>query len=117
MTKGYVTSPGYPNQYPVSQSCHMTLDPGPYKYLRIKFYDVYITPNVSGCVDYLSIHANNTVNDVYCGYMDITQLPEEFEVDALNVSFHSDDMATNDRGFMFSYEGMSGAELICFDVC
>ncbi|RLU24405.1 hypothetical protein DMN91_002494 [Ooceraea biroi] len=107
--KGAITSPGYPNSYPLNAECVWVLNTSPGNRVTLTFSEFDIQSSENCDLDYLEIRENSGIGkliSVSCG-KDVASITSS---SVLWIKFKSDSSGTA-KGFVAEYNYVGGNEL------
>ncbi|KAH0948163.1 hypothetical protein HN011_006977 [Eciton burchellii] len=107
--QGTITSPGYPNSYPLNAECIWILNTSPGNKVTLTFTEFDIESSENCDLDYLEIRENNgigTLIGVFCGKNTASLTSSS----VLWIKFKSDALGTA-KGFVAEYNYVGGNEL------
>ncbi|XP_029168402.1 cubilin-like [Nylanderia fulva] len=107
--QGIITSPGYPNSYPLNAECVWILNLSPGNKITLSFSEFDIESSENCDLDYLEIREDSGIGkliSISCG-KDITAITAS---NKLWIKFKSDDSGTA-KGFVGEYNFIGGNEL------
>jgi cubilin len=115
----YITSPGYPNDYPSTSSCQWTISAdSPTRVVVLKVLDFKLEGFSPACTyDYVAVYDGNSTSSprtqLFCGEVSSQQVISTGRF--LTVVFHSDDIS-NYRGFKLEYSSQESAACVNVDL-
>ncbi|XP_045117385.1 cubilin-like [Portunus trituberculatus] len=111
--EGYITSPGYPENYSRRQDCVWVIKVGIGRTIKLEFTDFKIANSTPTCADdYLVIQNGESTSSPFlaggkfCG--SVIPAPMESTSNALRIRFVSDNV-DSDKGFKLSYHELTDA--------
>ncbi|XP_050461753.1 cubilin-like [Cataglyphis hispanica] len=107
--QGMITSPGYPNSYPLNAECVWMLNTSPGNKITLSFSEFDIESSENCDMDYLEIREDSGIGKligIFCG-KDVSAITSSSR---LWIKFKSDDLGTA-KGFVGEYNFIGGNEL------
>ena len=116
---GQISSPNYPNKYPVNMTCRWTISTIAGTRILINFTDFKVEKNKKCLYDYLVIKESRngwgTLSSKYCGHGSIKTYISQ--ANHVQIHFVSDKLGNVDKGFVATWRitDMSGNPLATKD--